>query len=86
MLRHSLVVRVPCEIILLCYKPGSQKGTDMPKKTIKLRSWTATDVHKLKGLAKKKVGVEKIARALKRTVGATAVKAHMLGVSLDTRG
>jgi hypothetical protein len=58
----------------------------MPKKTAKLRPWTATDIFKLKGLAKKKVGVEKIARALKRTAGATAVKAHMLGVSLDTRG
>jgi hypothetical protein len=65
--------------------PVLKKGTDMPK-TVKLRPWTATDVHKLKGLAKKKVGVEKIARTLKRTVGATAVKAHMLGVSLDTRG
>jgi hypothetical protein len=66
--------------------PVLKKGTDMPKKTVKLRPWTATDVYKLKGLAKKKVGVEKIARALKRTVGATAVKAHLLGVSLDTRG
>jgi len=50
------------------------------------RSWTATEIYKLKGLAKKKAGVEKIARALKRTVGATAVKASALGVSLDTRG
>jgi hypothetical protein len=56
------------------------------KKTAKLRPWTATDVHKLKGFAKKKVGVAKIAKALKRTVGATTVKAHLLGVSLDTRG
>ena len=37
-------------------------------------------------LAKKKVGVDKIARALKRTAGATAIKAHMLGVSFDNRG
>jgi hypothetical protein len=58
----------------------------MAKKTVKLRPWTATDVHKLKGLAKKKAGVEKIARALKRTVAATTFKAHVLGVSLDTRG
>ena len=57
----------------------------MAKKTINLRPWTATDVHKLKGLAKKRAGVEKIARALKRTVAATVVKASMLGVSLDTR-
>jgi hypothetical protein len=57
----------------------------MAKKIVKMRPWTATDVYKLKGLAKKNVGVSKIARALKRTAGATAVKAHQLGVSLDTR-
>ena len=43
-------------------------------------------VRELKTLAKKKVGVTKIAKALKRTVAATTVKASMLGVSLDTRG
>jgi len=59
-------------------------GVEMAK-TVKMRPWTATDVYKLKGLAKRKVGVTKIARALKRTAGATAVKAHQLGVSLDTR-
>jgi hypothetical protein len=58
----------------------------MAKKTVKLRAWTATDIHKMKGLAKKKIGVAKIARALKRTVAATAVKASSLGVSLDSRG
>ncbi|SIN82829.1 hypothetical protein SAMN05443247_00016 [Bradyrhizobium erythrophlei] len=58
----------------------------MAKKTKVRREWTATEIHKLKGLAKKKVGVDKIARTLKRTAGATAVKASMLGVSLDTRG
>jgi len=56
------------------------------KKTTARREWTATDIHKLKGLAKKKIGVDKIARALKRTVAATAVKASSLGVSLDMRG
>ena len=56
------------------------------KKTVAKRLWTATDIHKLKGLAKKGVGVAKISKALKRTVAATAVKASMLGVSLDTRG
>jgi hypothetical protein len=66
---------------------SDNRGAQMAKKkTVKLRPWTATDIYKLKGLAKKKVGVDKIARALKRTVGATAVKAHVLGVSLDTRG
>ena len=56
------------------------------RKTPERREWTATDIHKLKGLAKKKAGVDKIARVLKRTVAATAVKASNLGVSLDTRG
>ena len=56
------------------------------KKTTARREWTATEIHKLKGLAKRKVGVDKIARALKRTVAATAMKASNLGVSLNTRG
>ncbi len=56
------------------------------KKPAARREWTATEVHKLKGMAKKKAGVDKIARALKRTVAATAMKASSLGVSLDTRG
>ena len=58
----------------------------MAKKTNVRREWTATEVLKLKGLAKKKFGVDKIARTLKRTVAATAVKASTLGVSLATRG
>jgi hypothetical protein len=37
-------------------------------------------------LRRKKAGVAGISKALKRTIGATAVKAHMLGASLDTRG
>ena len=57
-------------------------GTDMPKKKVVRRAWTATDVRELKSLAKRKAGVAKISKALKRTVGATAVKAHQLGVSL----
>jgi hypothetical protein len=57
----------------------------MAKKAKERRDWTATEIYKLKGLAKKKVGVEKIARALKRSVAATAVKASALGVSLDIR-
>jgi translation initiation factor 1 (eIF-1/SUI1) len=56
----------------------------MAKRTTLGRDWTATEIHKLKGLAKKKVGVEKIARTLKRTVAATTVKASLVGVSLDT--
>ncbi len=56
------------------------------KNKIARRAWTATDVRDLKSLAKKKTGVAKISKALKRTPGATAVKAHQLGVSLGTRG
>ena len=56
------------------------------KKKITRRLWTAAEKKTLKGLAKKKVGVGRIARTLKRTVGATAVQASKLGVSLDTRG
>lgn len=65
----------------------SQKGTEteMAKKSVR-RAWTSSDVRELKSLAKKKVGVSKISKALKRTAGATAAKAHVLGVSLDTRG
>jgi hypothetical protein len=58
----------------------------MANKTVKLRPWTATEVHKLKGLAKKKVGAVKIAKALKRTARAVENKSYLLGVSLDTRG
>jgi hypothetical protein len=54
-------------------------------KTAKLRPWTATEIRKLKGLAKKKVGAAKIARALKRTTRAVENKSYKLGVSLDTR-
>jgi hypothetical protein len=43
------------------------------------------DVRELKSLAKKRTGVAKILKALKRTIGATAAKAHQLGVSLDRR-
>jgi hypothetical protein len=66
----------------------SQTGTEieMAQKKLVRRAWTSSDVRELKSLARKKVGVTKISKALKRTIGATAVKAHVLGVSLDTRG
>jgi hypothetical protein len=63
--------------------PGNSKPAK--KKSVR-RAWTSADVRELKSLARKKVGVAGISKALKRTVGATAVKAHQLGVSLDTRG
>jgi hypothetical protein len=67
--------------------PVLRKGTEMAKKKKVVRhAWTATDVRELKTFAKKKIGVTKIAKALKRTIGPTAAKAHQLSVSLDTRG
>jgi hypothetical protein len=61
-----------------------------PKKTAKAatkrREWTKDDIRQLKTLAKQKTGVVKIAKILKRTPGATTVKAHILGVSLSMRG
>jgi hypothetical protein len=50
------------------------------------RVWTATEVHKLKGLPKKKVGIDKIARTLNRSVDVTAKKALDLGLSVDIGG
>jgi hypothetical protein len=65
-------------------KKSAKKKT--AKKTTVRRAWTSSDVRELKSLAKKKAGVARIAKALKRTAGAIAVKAHQLGLSLDTRG
>lgn len=50
-----------------------------------LRSWTATDIRILKGLAKQKVGVDKISKKLKRTVSAVKMYASKFGISLDAR-
>jgi hypothetical protein len=55
------------------------------KNGTKRRAWTAESVRTLKAMAKKKTPAEKIAKALKRTVGATRQKAFSLGVSLDAR-
>jgi hypothetical protein len=55
----------------------------LPKKKIAVRrEWTKDDVRTLKELAKQKAGVAKIAKT-KRTSGATAAKAHTMGVSLS---
>jgi hypothetical protein len=65
----------------------SKKGTEMAKKKqIVRRPWTKDDLRKLKSMARDKQGVTKIARALKRSPGATTVKAAKHGVSLSTRG
>jgi hypothetical protein len=54
-------------------------------RTAKRREWTKDDVRELKTLAHQKTPVAKIAKALKRTPGATSQKAFTLGVSLDSR-
>jgi hypothetical protein len=57
----------------------------MAKRSRKRREWTKTDVRDLKEMARKKTPAAKIAKQLKRTVGATRQKAFSLGVSLDSR-
>jgi hypothetical protein len=53
------------------------------KKKLIRRAWSKDDVKTLKAMARSKAGVSKIAKALKRTPGATTVKAAQLGVSLS---
>jgi hypothetical protein len=57
----------------------------MAKKS-KRRAWSKDDVRTLKALARQKTPAGKIARALKRTEGATRQRASSLGISLETRG
>jgi NADH:ubiquinone oxidoreductase subunit len=57
----------------------------MAKKRSKRRQWTKDDVRELKASAKQKRPARQIARALKRTEGATRQKAFSLGISLDSR-
>lgn len=57
----------------------------MPKKARKRVAWSAEHVRTLKSMAKKKAPAGKIARALKRTEGATRQKAFSIGLSLDSR-
>jgi hypothetical protein len=54
-------------------------------KRVVRRAWTKDDVRTMKTMAKANSGVAKIAKALKRTPGATTVMAAKLGVSLSTR-
>jgi hypothetical protein len=54
-------------------------------KEVVRRAWTKDDVRTMKTMAKAKSGVAKIAKALKRTPGATTVMAAKLGISLSMR-
>ncbi len=58
----------------------------MAKKKVVRRAWSKEDHRTLKGMAREKRGVQKIAKALKRSPGATSVMAAKLGVSLSMRG
>ena len=57
----------------------------MAKKVSKRREWTPAQVRTLKSLARQKKHAANIAKALKRTEGATRQKAFSLVVSLDSR-
>jgi hypothetical protein len=57
----------------------------MAKKPSKRREWTKDDVRELKSHAKQKVPAPKIAKSLKRTVGAIRQKAFAIGLSLNSR-
>jgi hypothetical protein len=57
----------------------------MPKKARKRVTWTVAHVRTLKDMAKNKTPARKIAKALKRSEGATRQKAFSIGLSLDSR-
>jgi hypothetical protein len=57
----------------------------MTKNSTGLRPWTATEIRKLRGLAKKKMDIRKIARVLNRSAAATAAKAQTLGLEVDVQ-
>ena len=57
----------------------------MAKKASMRREWTKDEIRDLKAMAKSKTPAAKIAKTLKRSVGATRQKAFTLGVSMDSR-
>ncbi len=57
----------------------------MAKKVPTRRAWTPAQVRTLKSLAKKRTRAASIAKALKRSEGATRQKAFSIGLSLDSR-
>jgi divalent metal cation (Fe/Co/Zn/Cd) transporter len=65
-------------------KKGWRKIMAKAKKLVR-RAWTKDDVRQMKTMAKAKSGVRKIAKALKRTPGATGVMAAKLRISLSMR-
>jgi hypothetical protein len=78
-------VRRQCLMLRYNSFPFSEPETDMAKKRKRV-AWSVVDVGTLKSMAKKKSPASKIAKALKRTEGATRQKAFSIGLSLETRG
>jgi hypothetical protein len=66
--------------------PKNKESKLAKKKKVIRRAWSKEDVRTLKTMARDKKGVTKIAKALKRSLGATSVMAAKRGVSLSTRG
>jgi hypothetical protein len=68
-----------------CLEVSFISGGIMAKKASKRREWTKDDVRGLKTMAKSKTPAPKIAKKLKRSLGATRQKAFSMKVSLDSR-
>jgi hypothetical protein len=49
------------------------------------RQWTDAEVNRLKGLAKRKVSSDKIAKSLGRYIGSVKIKARELGLILSRK-
>lgn len=54
--------------------------------TMHYKAWTVAEVRTLKKLAKQKVGIDKIAKELKRTPWAIRNRASSEGISLRAQG
>ena len=80
-----MVFELPNGICVI--KDGIQKKESRlaKKKNVVRRAWSKDDHRTLKSMAKDKKGAKKIAKALKRTVGATRAMAVKRGMSLSTR-
>jgi hypothetical protein len=57
----------------------------MTKKKLVRRLWAPADLRLMKSMAKDRKGVAKIAKALRRSPGATSVMAAKRGISLSMR-
>jgi hypothetical protein len=73
------------ELISYKSRPSSQLELYFMATSTKRRAWTPENVRTLKALAKKKTRAASIAKAIKRSEGATRQKAFSLGISLDSR-